>query len=85
MASKNVGINVPTYRGTDSPLDRSTLKGAGDMAQTVGCHFTGIKPSVQIQYSQRQKKMFGAEKVAQWENVFPTYAKPWVQFPNITK
>jgi hypothetical protein len=33
----------------------------------------------------KTKKIFGAKKVAQWENVCPTYAKPWVQFPNITK
>jgi hypothetical protein len=26
-----------------------------------------------------------AEEVAQWENVCPICAKPWVQFPNITK
>jgi hypothetical protein len=32
MAPGNVGINVPTYRGTGNPLDRSTLKGADDMA-----------------------------------------------------
>jgi hypothetical protein len=44
MASGNVEINVPTYRGTGSPLDRSTLKGADDMAQAVEFHFSGIKP-----------------------------------------
>jgi hypothetical protein len=44
MAPGNVGIHVPTDRGTGSPLDRSTLKGAGDMAQAVECHFAGIKP-----------------------------------------
>jgi hypothetical protein len=43
VATGNEGINVPTYRGTDSSLDRSTLKGAGDMAQRVECHFAGIK------------------------------------------
>jgi hypothetical protein len=44
MAPGNEGINVSTYRGTGSPLDRSTLKGADDMAQAVECHFSGIKP-----------------------------------------
>jgi hypothetical protein len=44
MASGNEGINVPTYRGTDNPLDRSTLKGVDGMAQAVECHFSGIKP-----------------------------------------
>jgi hypothetical protein len=29
--------------------------------------------------------MFGAEEVAEWENVCPACAKPWVQFPSITK
>jgi hypothetical protein len=72
---------IYTYRGTGSPLDRSTLKGA--TAQAVECHFSGIKPWVQIQYS--QKKKFGAEKAAQWKNICPACTKPWVQFPNITK
>jgi hypothetical protein len=31
------------------------------------------------------KIIFGAEEVAQWENVCPACAKPWVQFPSITK
>jgi hypothetical protein len=44
MAPGNVGINVPTYRGTGSSLDRSTLKGADDMAEAVECYFSGIKP-----------------------------------------
>jgi hypothetical protein len=49
MAPGYVGMNVPTYRGTGSPLDRSTLKirmvkGAGGVAQEVECRFTGIKP-----------------------------------------
>jgi hypothetical protein len=35
VAPRNVGINVSTYRGTGSPLDKSTLKGAEDMAQAV--------------------------------------------------
>jgi hypothetical protein len=35
VAPGNEGKNVPTYRGTGSRLDRSTLKGAGDMAQAV--------------------------------------------------
>jgi hypothetical protein len=85
LAPKNEWINVPTYKGTGSPLDRYTLKGAGDMAQAVECHFADKKPWVQIQYSQRQKKMSGAEKVAQWKNFCPACKKPWVQFPNITK
>jgi hypothetical protein len=29
--------------------------------------------------------IFGAEEVAQWENVCLACAKPWVQFPSITK
>jgi hypothetical protein len=29
--------------------------------------------------------IFGAEEVAQWENVCPACAKAWVQFPSITK
>jgi hypothetical protein len=32
VAPGNEGINVPTYWGTGSPLNRSTPKGAGDMA-----------------------------------------------------
>jgi hypothetical protein len=84
-APGNEEINVPTYKGTGSPLDRSTLKEVGDMTQAVECHFTDIKPWVQIQYSKRQKKIFGAEKVAHWKNVFPAWAKPWVQFLNIAK
>jgi hypothetical protein len=56
MAPGNVGINVPTYRGT------ATLKGAGDMAQAVECHFPGIKPWVQIKHSQWQKKYLGLRK-----------------------
>jgi hypothetical protein len=62
VAPGNEGINVPTYRGTGSLLDRSTLKGAGDMAQAVECHFAGIKPWVQIQYSQNQKRYLGLRK-----------------------
>jgi hypothetical protein len=54
------------------------------MAEAVECHFSGIKPWVQIQYSQI-KKIFGAEKVAQWKNICPACAKPWVQFPSIAK
>jgi hypothetical protein len=33
----------------------------------------------------KTKKKFGAKEVAQWKNVCPVCAKPWVQFPNITK
>jgi hypothetical protein len=33
----------------------------------------------------KTKKIFGAEEVAQWENICPACAKPWVQFPNIKK
>jgi hypothetical protein len=29
--------------------------------------------------------IFGAEEVAQWKNVCPACAKPWVPFPSITK
>jgi hypothetical protein len=29
--------------------------------------------------------IFGAVEVAQWKNVCPACAKPWVQFPSITK
>jgi hypothetical protein len=32
-----------------------------------------------------RKKILGAEEVAQWENVCPTCAKPWVPFPSIAK
>jgi hypothetical protein len=28
--------------------------------------------------------LFGAEEVAQWENVCPAFAKPCIQFPSIT-
>jgi hypothetical protein len=31
----------------------------------------------------KPKKIFGAEEVAQWENVCPACAKPWIQFPNM--
>jgi hypothetical protein len=90
MAPGNVGMNVPTYRGTGSPLDRSTLKirmvkGAGGVAQAVECCFTGTKPSVQISVQPKTKKIFGAEDIAQWENVSPACAKSWVQFPSIAK
>jgi hypothetical protein len=85
LAPENEGINVPTYRGTGSPLDRSTLKRASDMAQAVECSFTGIKSWVQAQYSQRKEKKLGAEEVAQWENVCTACAKPWVQFLSIAK
>jgi hypothetical protein len=68
VAPGNEGINVPSYRGTGSPLDRSTPKGAGDMAQAVECCFAGIKSWVQAQYSQRKdKKIFGDKDIAQWE------------------
>jgi hypothetical protein len=43
VAPGNERINVPTYRGTGRSLDRSTLKGPGDMAKAVECHFTEIK------------------------------------------
>jgi hypothetical protein len=58
VAPRNEGINVPTYRGTGSPLDRSTPKGAGDMAQAVKCRFPGIKYWVQapVQPKKREKK-----------------------------
>jgi hypothetical protein len=59
MATGNEGINVPTYRGTGSPLDRSTLKGAGDMAQAVQCHFASTKSEFKSQYSQKKKNIWG--------------------------
>jgi hypothetical protein len=43
VAPANEGINVPTYRDTGSPLDRSTPKGAGDMTKAVKCHSASIK------------------------------------------
>jgi hypothetical protein len=61
-APGNVGINVPTYRGTGRPLDRSTLKRAGDMAQAVECHFAGIKSWVQIPVQPKEKKYLGLRK-----------------------
>jgi hypothetical protein len=33
----------------------------------------------------KEKKIFGDKEVAQWENVFPACAKPWVQFLSIAK
>jgi hypothetical protein len=61
MAPGNEGINVPTYRGTGSPFDRSTLKGAGDMARAVECCFVGIKSWVQapVQPKEREKNIWG--------------------------
>jgi hypothetical protein len=56
VALGNEGINVPTYRDTGSLLDRSTPKGAGDMAQAVECCFAGINPEFKPQYSQRKEK-----------------------------
>jgi hypothetical protein len=35
--------------------------------------------------AQPKKKIFLAKEVAEWKNVRPARAKPWVQFPNITK
>jgi hypothetical protein len=61
VAPENEGINVHTYRGTGSPLDRSTLKGAGDMAQEVECHFADIKSKVQVPVwpKEKEKKYLG--------------------------
>jgi hypothetical protein len=58
VAPGKEGINAPTYRGTGSPLDRSTLEGADDMAQAVECRFAGIKSWVQAQDSQRKKYIY---------------------------
>jgi hypothetical protein len=57
----NEGINVPIYRGTGSPLDRSASKGDGDMARAVECHFAGIKYWVQapVQPKEKEKKIWG--------------------------
>jgi hypothetical protein len=75
-----------TYRGTGSPLDRSTLKGAGDMAQAVGCCFVDIKSWVQVPIWPKEKeKIFGDEDIAQWESVCSVCERPWVQFPKIAK
>jgi hypothetical protein len=67
VALKNERINVPTYRGTDSPLDRSTLKGTGDMAEAVESHFADVKSWVQVPVwpKEKEKKYFGDEDVAQ--------------------
>jgi hypothetical protein len=61
VASENEKINEPTYRGTGSPLDRSSPKGADDMAQAVECCFAGIKSRVQalVQPKKRGKKYLG--------------------------
>jgi hypothetical protein len=61
VAPGNEGINVSTYRGTRSPLDRSTPKGAGDISQAVKCHFAGIKSWVQapVQPKEREKNIWG--------------------------
>jgi hypothetical protein len=61
VAPENEKINVPTYRGTGSPLDRSTPKGDDDMAQAVECSFAGIKSWVQalVQPKKRGKKYLG--------------------------
>jgi hypothetical protein len=72
-----------TYRGTGSPLNRSTLKGADDMAQAVKCCLAGTKSWVQISMQPKTKKIFGAEDITQWESVCPACARPWVQFPSI--
>jgi hypothetical protein len=44
VAPGNYRINTPTYRGTDSLLNWSTLKGTNDITQAVECCFAGIKP-----------------------------------------
>jgi hypothetical protein len=53
------GSKCAYLHGHRQSLDRSTPKGADDMTQAVEWRFTGIKPWVQIQYSQRQKKIWG--------------------------
>jgi hypothetical protein len=86
VAPGNEGINVPTYRGTGTPLDRSTPKGADDMDQAIKCYFSGIKSWVQAPVQPKEKiDIFGAKEVAQWESVCPACARPWVQFPSIAK
>jgi hypothetical protein len=37
------------------------------------------------QYSQRGKKIFGAEGLAKWKSVFSACTRPQVQFPSISK
>jgi hypothetical protein len=61
VSPENKGINVPTYRGTGSPLDRSTPKGVDNMAQAVECGFAGINSWVQalVQPKEREKKYLG--------------------------
>jgi hypothetical protein len=63
MSSNNCGTHgneCPyTYRGTGSPLNRSTLKGAGDMAQTVKYCVTGTSPEFKPKYSQKKKIYLG--------------------------
>jgi hypothetical protein len=61
VAPKNEEINVPTYRDTGSPFDRSTPKGADDMARAVKCRFAGIKSWVEapVQQKEREKKYLG--------------------------
>jgi hypothetical protein len=78
VAPGNEGINAPTYRGTGSPLDRSTPKGAGDMAQAVECCFTDIKSWVQapLQPKERGKEIFVDKGIAQWESVCPACTRP---------
>jgi hypothetical protein len=68
-------------------LAQATQVGNDYMAQTVEYHFTSIKSWVQAQYSQSKvkKKKIGVEEVAQWENVCPACAKPWVQYPSFIK
>jgi hypothetical protein len=44
-----------------------------------------VLSSSPVQPKKREKKIFGAEEVGQWENVCPACAKPWVQFPSIAK
>jgi hypothetical protein len=87
VAPENEKINVPTYRDTGSPLDRSTPKGTDNMAETVECCFAGIKFWVQgqVQPKEKGKNIFGAKDIAQWDSVCPACARPWVQFPNIAK
>jgi hypothetical protein len=75
-----------TYRDTGSPLDRSTPKGVGDMAQAVECHFAGTKSWVQapVQPKEKEKNIWGWGHSSVGE-CLPACARPWVQFPCIAK
>jgi hypothetical protein len=85
VAPGNEGINVPTYRGTDSLLDRSTPKGAGDISQAVECHFAGIKSWIHAPLQPKEReKIFGNKVVAQWE-CLPSMCKALGSIPQHCK